>query len=156
MPYGSRRTSPRTSPERRLYFHFLWDYWVQWGIFENGGLLMYTLQGVKYGSRWGTFWLATKDLWVLSYELWHLSYDLWLMSYELWNLYDKKTCLSVTTSCIYSADFSFCFQGNRFWHFMQIAWNPKTYFSGKIRTIFYNVTCWKFTQHVNCFKSLIK
>ena len=63
-----------------------------------------TATRLQYGSRWGTFWLATKDLWVLSYDLWLLSYDLWLMNYEMLNLSDKKKCSSVTTSCIYSAD----------------------------------------------------
>ena len=30
-----------------LYFHFLWDHWAHYGIFENGVLLMYTLEGVS-------------------------------------------------------------------------------------------------------------
>ena len=28
-------------------FHFLWDHWAYCGIFENGVLLMYTLEGVS-------------------------------------------------------------------------------------------------------------
>ena len=28
-------------------FHFLWDHWAHCGIFENGVLLMYTLEGVS-------------------------------------------------------------------------------------------------------------
>ena len=31
----------------RLYFHFLWDHWAHCFIFENGVLLMYTLEGVS-------------------------------------------------------------------------------------------------------------
>ena len=31
----------------QIIFHFLWDHWAQCGIFENGDLLMYTLEGVS-------------------------------------------------------------------------------------------------------------
>ena len=34
----------------QIIFHFLWDYWDHWahyGIFENGVLLMYRLDGVN-------------------------------------------------------------------------------------------------------------
>ena len=30
----------------QIIFHFLWDHWAHYGIFENGVLLMYTLEGV--------------------------------------------------------------------------------------------------------------
>ena len=29
------------------YISFVWDHWAHCGIFENGGLLMYTLGGVS-------------------------------------------------------------------------------------------------------------
>ena len=28
-------------------FHFLWDHWAHCGIFKNGVLFMYTLEGVS-------------------------------------------------------------------------------------------------------------
>ena len=31
----------------QIIFYFLWDHWVHYGIFENGVLLMYTLEGVS-------------------------------------------------------------------------------------------------------------
>ena len=31
----------------QIIFHFLWDHWAQCGRFENGVLLMYTLEGVS-------------------------------------------------------------------------------------------------------------
>ena len=31
----------------QIKFHFLWDYCAHCGIFENGVLLMYTLEGVS-------------------------------------------------------------------------------------------------------------
>ena len=31
----------------QITFHFLWDRWAYCGIFENGVLLMYTLEGVS-------------------------------------------------------------------------------------------------------------
>ena len=31
----------------QIIFHFLWDHWVPCGVFENGVLLMYTLEGVS-------------------------------------------------------------------------------------------------------------
>ena len=31
----------------QIIFYFLWDYWAPCGIFENGVLLMYTLEGVS-------------------------------------------------------------------------------------------------------------
>ena len=31
----------------QIIFYFLWDYWAQFGIFENWVLLMYTLEGVN-------------------------------------------------------------------------------------------------------------
>ena len=31
----------------QIIFHFLWDHWAHCGIFENGVLLMYTLEGVS-------------------------------------------------------------------------------------------------------------
>ena len=30
-----------------IIFHFLWDHWAHCGIFANGVLLMYTLEGVS-------------------------------------------------------------------------------------------------------------
>ena len=30
-----------------VIFHFLWDHWAHCGTFENGVLLMYTLEGVS-------------------------------------------------------------------------------------------------------------
>ena len=34
-------------PIVQIIFHFLWDHWAYCGIFENGVLLMYTLEGVS-------------------------------------------------------------------------------------------------------------
>ena len=31
----------------QIIFHFFWDHWSHCGIFENGVLLMYTLEGVS-------------------------------------------------------------------------------------------------------------
>ena len=31
----------------QIIFHFLWDHWAHYGIFENGVLLMYTLEDVS-------------------------------------------------------------------------------------------------------------
>ena len=31
----------------QIIFHFLWDHWAHCGLFENGVLLMYTLEGVS-------------------------------------------------------------------------------------------------------------
>ena len=31
----------------QIIFHFLWDHWAHCGVFENGVLLMYTLEGVS-------------------------------------------------------------------------------------------------------------
>ena len=31
----------------QIIFHFLWDHWAHCGIFENGVLLMYMLEGVS-------------------------------------------------------------------------------------------------------------
>ena len=31
----------------QIIFHFLWDHWVHYGTFEDGVLLMYTLEGVS-------------------------------------------------------------------------------------------------------------
>ena len=31
----------------QIIFHFLWDHWAHCGIFENGVLIMYTLEGVS-------------------------------------------------------------------------------------------------------------
>ena len=31
----------------QIIFHFLWDHWAHYGTFENGVLLMYTLEGVS-------------------------------------------------------------------------------------------------------------
>ena len=31
----------------QIIFHFLWDHWVNYGTFENEGLLMYTIEGVS-------------------------------------------------------------------------------------------------------------
>ena len=31
----------------QIIFHFLWDHWAYYGIFENGVLLRYTLEGVS-------------------------------------------------------------------------------------------------------------
>ena len=41
------------------YFYFLWDYWAHCGLFENGVLLMYTLEGV---SSVANFITAYEDL----------------------------------------------------------------------------------------------
>ena len=37
----------RTSPIVQIIFRFLWDHWVHYGTFENGVLLMYTLEDVS-------------------------------------------------------------------------------------------------------------
>ena len=34
-------------PIVQIIFHFLWDHWAHSGTFENGVLLMYTLEGVS-------------------------------------------------------------------------------------------------------------
>ena len=47
VPCGGRTMSLRTSALCRLYFHILLDHWAHCGIFENGVLLMYTLEGVS-------------------------------------------------------------------------------------------------------------
>ena len=31
----------------QIIFHLLWDHWADCGIFENGVLLIYTLEGVS-------------------------------------------------------------------------------------------------------------
>ena len=31
----------------QIRFHFLWDHWAHCGVFENGVLLMYVLEGVS-------------------------------------------------------------------------------------------------------------
>ena len=31
----------------QIIFHFLWDHWAHCVVFENGVLLMYTLEGVS-------------------------------------------------------------------------------------------------------------
>ena len=31
----------------RVIFNFLWDHWAYCGVFENGVLLLYTLEGVS-------------------------------------------------------------------------------------------------------------
>ena len=31
----------------QIIFHFLWDHWAHCGTFDNGVLLMYTLEGVS-------------------------------------------------------------------------------------------------------------
>ena len=31
----------------QIIFHFLWDDWANYGTFEDGGLLMYTLEGAS-------------------------------------------------------------------------------------------------------------
>ena len=31
----------------QIIFHFLWNHWAHCGVFENGVLLMYTLEGVS-------------------------------------------------------------------------------------------------------------
>ena len=31
----------------QIIFHFLWDHWAHCGIFENGVLLMYALEGIS-------------------------------------------------------------------------------------------------------------
>ena len=31
----------------QIIFHFLWNHWAHCGIFENGVLVMYTLEGVS-------------------------------------------------------------------------------------------------------------
>ena len=36
----------QTDAQCRLYFRFLWDHWAHCDIFKNGGVLMYTLEGV--------------------------------------------------------------------------------------------------------------
>ena len=42
----------------QIIFHFLWDHWAQCGIFENGILLMYTLEGESVKLH--------KCLWIVS------------------------------------------------------------------------------------------
>ena len=31
----------------QIIFHFIWDHWSHCGIFENGVLLIYTLEGIS-------------------------------------------------------------------------------------------------------------
>ena len=38
----------------QIIFHFLWDYWAHCSIFENGVLLMYTLEGISSVSNFIT------------------------------------------------------------------------------------------------------
>ena len=47
MPFGGRRKSPCTSPQGRLYFISFGINGPIIGTFENGVLLMYTLEGVS-------------------------------------------------------------------------------------------------------------
>ena len=42
----------------QIMFNFLWDHWTHCGIFENGVLLMYTLEGV---SSVANFLTANKE-----------------------------------------------------------------------------------------------
>ena len=35
----------------QIIFHFLWDHWAHCVIFENGVLLVYTLEGVSSVSK---------------------------------------------------------------------------------------------------------
>ena len=34
----------------QIIFHFIWDDWAHCGSFENGILLMYTLEGISSGK----------------------------------------------------------------------------------------------------------
>ena len=34
-------------PIVQIIFHFLWDYWAHYGVFEDGVLLVYALEGVS-------------------------------------------------------------------------------------------------------------
>ena len=36
----------------QIIFHFLWDHWTHCGIFENGVLLIYTLEGKFHYCLW--------------------------------------------------------------------------------------------------------
>ena len=46
VPCGGGRTSPVLTIVQ-IIFHFLWDHWAQYGTFEDGVLLMYTLEGLS-------------------------------------------------------------------------------------------------------------
>ena len=41
-------------PRVSFIFYFLWDHWVHCGIFENGALLMYMLEGVSSAANFIT------------------------------------------------------------------------------------------------------
>ena len=43
-----------------ILFHFLMDHWVHLGIFENGVLLMYTLEGVSSVANFFTVYGESK------------------------------------------------------------------------------------------------
>ena len=38
----------------QIIFHFLWDHWAHYGTFEDGVLLMYTLEGVSSVAKFIT------------------------------------------------------------------------------------------------------
>ena len=38
----------------QIIFHFLWDHWANYGTFEDGVVLMYTLEGVSGGAGFVT------------------------------------------------------------------------------------------------------
>ena len=38
----------------QIIFHFLWDHWAYYGIFEDGVLLMYSLEGVSSVANFNT------------------------------------------------------------------------------------------------------
>ena len=43
-----------------IIFHILWDNWAQCGIFENGVLLMYTLEGVSSVANFITAYVESQ------------------------------------------------------------------------------------------------
>ena len=56
------RTSPRTSTLVQIIFHFPSDHWPYFSIFENGVLLIYTLEGRKqYYKLHYCLWRVSKN-----------------------------------------------------------------------------------------------
>ena len=38
----------------QIIFHFLWDHWAHCGVFENGVLFMYMLEGISSAANFIT------------------------------------------------------------------------------------------------------
>ena len=61
-PCGSRRTSPHTAHHKlQIIFLFTLGHQANCGMFENGVLLMYTLEGVSSVSSVASFITAYED-----------------------------------------------------------------------------------------------